>query len=142
SFGTDGQILTAAAPSAALMLPDGRFLITSRVSVQTSKTDKLYLSRYNADGTLDKSFAAGKGTLLLSKTAVAGGGESLQVTAAGKIVVALNEYHGPLVVQERNADGGSDASFGPDGSGQILLTGTAGATDVFADGEFIDGLNA
>ncbi len=117
---------------ALVVQPDGKILVGGGFT-DYNGTTRNRVTRLNADGTLDASFApTGTG---LNSTVLA-----LSVQADGKILVggAFTDYNGTTRnrVTRLNADGTLDASFAPTGTG---LNNTVVALSVQADGKILVG---
>jgi uncharacterized delta-60 repeat protein len=137
SFGGSGQV-TASVGSAregagdVIVQPDGKVVVAGWTGGSSSN---FALVRYNADGSLDKSFG-NKGVV---KTNIQGQdyGWVMALQADGKIVVAGTSA-GDLAVVRYNTDGSLDTSFGTGGKvtrhfSAPLAVGTEGGIDLAID---------
>lgn len=106
---------------------DGKILIAG-VTFPSKGGSGIALVRYNADGSLDKSFDGDGIATLFLPAPVSGFSESTEVaidSATGKIVVATRMADGAsIVVAHFNTNGSLDKSFG-NGVGYVFLYGTA-----------------
>jgi uncharacterized delta-60 repeat protein len=124
------------------LLPGGKFLLAGSVG----GFQGMALARFNADGTLDPSFAPGGddgdgvATVRFRPGLGVGGAGAMAVQPDGKIVLggstALGIEHYEIAAARFSADGHLDPSFGPDGTGvlvtPVLRRGTTGIPFVFA----------
>lgn len=140
SFGTGGIVTFAPHTynlgEDILIQPDGKILVLGYSQQDTSYS--FFLSRYNADGTLDGAFGDG-GVVYGPSQATA---ESLALQRDGKILVAGHSYEGTnniTSVTRYHADGKIDAAFGSEGS--VLTHPTSNQSNVKiavqADGKIV-----
>jgi uncharacterized delta-60 repeat protein len=79
------------APRGAVLLSDGKIVVAGTCSyAQAGFRQGVCLAKYNANGSLDLSFAGGSGKLTLTPTANREGGRGLAVQRDGQLVVAGN----------------------------------------------------
>jgi len=130
SFGTGGKVTTQLAfpldfggPTAtwmdlaldvsALDPNAGKIVVTTRVSTTTGISDVVV--RYNANGSLDRSFAAGAGYETFSNLKSI---PSVAIQSDGRIILAGNHYGvlgWPMELDRLNPDGSFDKTFGSGG---------------------------
>jgi uncharacterized delta-60 repeat protein len=125
SFGRDGRVLTnfgarsAADASAVALQPDGK--IVAAGTVLTGGQSDFALARYNADGTLDRSF--GSAGRVVTEVGEVDHAYGVVVQPDGKVVIAGSAAagtdpesgRGDLTLLRYTADGKLDASFGTAG---------------------------
>lgn len=125
SFGRGGRVLTSfgarsdADASAVALQPGGK--IVAAGTVLTGGQPDFALARYNADGTLDRSF--GSGGRVVTKVGDEDHGFGVVVQPDGKVVIAGSAAagtdpesgRGDLTLLRYAADGKLDASFGTGG---------------------------
>ncbi len=106
-FGADGMVTTNLDSyyygNSVAIQSDGKIVMAGRVYIDVA------LIRYNADGSLDPSFA-GDG-IVTTNLGARGYGNSVAIQSDGKIVVAGTSNENLYVVRY-NADGSLDTSFG------------------------------
>jgi uncharacterized delta-60 repeat protein len=126
TFGQDGVVtvplpLILGAIDDLLIQPDGKFLIAT-TSYAAANEFAIYISRYNADGSLDMAFNHGLPVSTPETPDGWGDLTDLAVGSDGKIVAtATVNYLGVQsygVVARYNPDGSLDTSFG--GTGQVV----------------------
>ncbi|MGL6111744.1 MAG: DUF4347 domain-containing protein, partial [Rubrivivax sp.] len=103
-----------------LVQPDGKLLMVGEV---WSESGRFVLARYNADGSLDKSFGAGQGFTVLEIDSGQHVARGLSLQPDGKIVVAVQYWESgePRAALLRySVDGLLDTTFGADGKGYVL----------------------
>jgi uncharacterized delta-60 repeat protein len=132
TFGTKGMVLTAVAGSPAInalvIQPDGKLLVAGWTNIGGySWSDVAVLARYNANGTLDRSFGQG-GVVTAALGAVGTDFWAVALQSDGRIVAGGEEYpaasNNSLVAVARfNPNGSLDTSFG---SGGQVTTSIAG----------------
>jgi uncharacterized delta-60 repeat protein len=136
-FGTGGRVVFdfgGAADTAvgAVLLPDGKLLITGYSVGNSTTSGTIDFVKYNTDGTLDSSFGSGgslfyfRGTVNTTPFV-----RNLVLLPDGRIVVLGSDFAARF-----NADGSVDTSFGVSG----FATGGADRFVLQPDGKFI--LNA
>lgn len=118
SFGTNGKVVTQIGnydgARDILLQPDGKIVITGGTN---NPSPKMYLARYDSNGTLDATFGIG-GKVIGSFVNTHTSNTSL-LLEDGKILVGGYENIGGIadfVLYRFNADGSLDASFGTNGS--------------------------
>src|SRR5262249_32892737 len=94
----------------------------NKVVVTGQSNGKLFVGRYNPDGTLDATFGAGGKAYAGVNTAVANLGMALAIQGDGKYVVAGQDvtssgwnYSSDFLLARFNADGTLDRTFDKDG---------------------------
>jgi uncharacterized delta-60 repeat protein len=133
TFGTGGIVTTSVGSGDAYaralgIQSDGRIVVAG-YSYNGSNYD-FALMRYNADGSLDKTFGAGG----IVTTAVGSGDDyarALGIQSDGRIVVVGYSYNGSkndFALARYNADGSLDATFGTGG----IVTTSVGRTADYA----------
>ena len=132
SFGGTGKVRTSIAnfrlaAFAVAIQTDGKIVIAGGAY---GTTNKIFLARYNAEGTLDNTFN-GIGTLTLSiGTFSVDEADALAIRPDGKIVVAgtsMNETLKDFAVLRFNANGSLDTTFGGTG---FVITDVAQKDDI------------
>ncbi|HUR40602.1 MAG TPA: hypothetical protein VM240_05480 [Verrucomicrobiae bacterium] len=112
---------------------DGKILVTGS-SVDAAPAFRMTVWRYNANGTLDTTFAQ-NGVLIGSSGY--GNGNSIKLDASGKIVVAGNtvdtDNFSVMGVWRFNADGSPDATFGTNGRFTYTAGGNANVEAIAFD---------
>jgi uncharacterized delta-60 repeat protein len=101
----------------------GKIVVTTRVSATTGLADVVV--RYNANGSLDKSFAAGAGYETLSNLTNI---PSVAIQSDGRIILAGINNHAlgwPMELDRLNPDGSFDNTFGS--GGIVVVTPPANA---------------
>jgi len=108
---------------------DGKFLIAGILNILI--TDKVFVYRYNPDGTLDTDFSSdGKLELAFGSEFDYAAISSILVQSDGKIVVSGVNFSGlsglswHLVVIRINSDGTIDTTFGNNGEKRVALAST------------------
>lgn len=124
SFGTQGAVVSSLPQPGEflrdiLLQPDGKILA---VGEATSGLHPL-IARYNADGTLDSSYAT-NGVAKVSFAGLVGGGRSAALTADGKLVVGGNAG-ASIALLRLDATGKPDSTFGKNGVAVTDLSSTA-----------------
>lgn len=139
-FGNNGKIISELAPygtygSKLLLLPDGKFLITSLKFYQGDPDYYIGIERYTADGLVDTSFGT-DGQAASSW----GGGQNIPASMAllpdGRFVVAgtyIQNGNSKLALAQFNANGTLDTSFSADGK---VITNFGAGTYAFGYGVF------
>ena len=134
SFGTNGIAITPITPtgvttsdatgSNVLVQPNGAIVEVGTATGPNGSSD-FVVARYNANGTLDTSFASGVGTALVAVGAFPRGDSVAlqpngQIVAAGLVATTLNQYGKPattgFATVRLNADGSLDTTFGTSGA--------------------------
>ncbi|MCE5269422.1 MAG: hypothetical protein LLG00_16215 [Planctomycetaceae bacterium] len=132
-FGTDGLVRGPALTSTPLLSvvsqPDGKTLVCGVVANGCNWYTP-FLTRFNADGTIDTSFGNG-GTVSLAALGLYLRKASVAVGADGKIVVLGQNSENvaadqSAVLLRLNADGSTDTSFGL--NGHVVTGGLVGST--------------
>jgi uncharacterized delta-60 repeat protein len=138
TFGSGGQVIdpfpigsySPTHVSGVVVQPDGKFLVAT-----TSGLGPAYLTRFNANGSLDNSFGF-QGETILSQLPGLPPGSYPSVSIAGlvaqpdgKVLLSVNAA-GSLDIVRFNKDGSLDGNFGSNHTGGIVTTfsGTAGYT--------------
>jgi uncharacterized delta-60 repeat protein len=152
TFGADGTVTAALDPggdgvSAIALQPDGKIVAAGSV-VHDNWPVAIVLARFNADGSLDQSFASG-GIVITTFGDPTAEGNDVVLQADGKIVVVGVSGAGPyselndFALVRYNADGSLDQGFGNGGKVKthfpgVFNTGSA-ATSVVqqADGKLV-----
>lgn len=95
--------------------PRGEIFVTEEASVcgDAGCKERVYLKRYRADGSLDRSFGGGRVSVGQAATYAA-----LTVDAAGRPLLAF-DHEGAFTVRRFRSDGDRDTSFGDSGSVRI-----------------------
>jgi len=113
--------------------PDGKVILVGSTDPRANGNTDFLVARFNADGSLDKSFGLGG----VARTDVSGGGADVAygviVGANGKITVVGSTVEGfetEIGVVRYNPNGSLDTTFSGDG---IRSTGYAGREDVAYD---------
>jgi uncharacterized delta-60 repeat protein len=124
SFGTKGKVLTAVAGSPAInalvIQPDGKLLVAGWTNIGGyTWSDVAVLARYNANGTLDRSFGQG-GVVTAALGAVGTDFWAVALQSDGRIVAGGDEYpaastNSLFAVARFNPNGSLDTSFGSGG---------------------------
>ena len=129
TFGTDGKVLsdfdhsTDIANGVAIQT-DGKLVVVGTTYQDNDfSTQDFAITRYNPDGTLDKTFGAG-GKVQTNFPGLAAVASSVAIQPDGKIVVAggafpLFTFLGNFELVRYNSDGSLDSSFG---NGGIVTT--------------------
>ncbi len=150
SFGAGGIALYQVSgatliPDSVLVQPDDRIVVTG--NVRTSTNCGVFASRYNADGTIDTTFAGGLVTTMLSSGVCNAPPARAALQPDGKIVIAATRDPGgatDFALLRYTASGALDTTFGSGGlviynyvmydqsrdvviqpDGRILLSGTS-----------------
>ena len=141
TFGNNGRVLTLlpapATGRAAALLPFGKFVVAGEMRRDGSNNDDFLVIRYNADGSLDRSFD-GDGivtTPIGTQTAV---GYAVATQPDGKIIiagVAVTNFNGSsgdvdFGLVRYNTDGSLDGTFGNGGKVITNLDGNDQANAV------------
>ncbi|MCA1539953.1 VCBS repeat-containing protein [Bradyrhizobium sp. NBAIM32] len=121
SFGGDGTVTTDFGGTndvgqSVAVQADGKIVVAG-IS-QTGPNADIAVVRYNADGSLDTSFA-GDGTVRTSVVAGSDVGSSVTIQPDGKILVAGNSFNGSntdFTLVRYNTDGSLDTTFGIGGT--------------------------
>jgi uncharacterized delta-60 repeat protein len=150
SFDSDGWATPTvprltSGPSSLEVLPDGKLLLGSGVSVSFNRTGGFVLARLNADGTPDLTFGDGGavftpigGTSVITSIVVQPDGKIVAAGATGQRLVPPTQ----LTVARYNPNGSLDPTFG---AGGIVLTdagqlqGYYTAVALLADGSVLVG---
>ena len=124
SFGRGGKVLTdfgarsSASANAVAIQPDGKIVVAGDRSELT-----FALARYNADGTLDRSF--GKGGRVVTKVGDGNYASALVVQPDGKLVAAGAAGRTVIALVRYSPDGKLDPSFGDGGT--VVTTAARGS---------------
>lgn len=121
-FGNNGKIISELAPygtygSKLLLLPDGKFLITSLKFYQGDPDYYIGIERYTAEGLIDTSFGAA-GQAVTSWGAGQNISASMALLPDGRFVIAgtyIQNGNSKLALAQFNANGSLDTSFSADG---------------------------
>jgi uncharacterized delta-60 repeat protein len=123
-----------AEPYAVAIQPDGKIVVVGRARVNTALTyahDEFAIVRYNANGTLDKSFDGdGKKTIRIEDDSIA---YAVAIQPDGKIIVAGSDYNGGIIASVNNdfaavrlnSNGALDPTFGSLGKARITMGATS-----------------
>src|SRR4051812_35977038 len=122
AYGTGGTRYQAIAPNAAvahdaLLQEDGKVVVVGDLNPDTPATGQAAIARFNADGTLDETFAGGAALANVIDGWTSGRGLARQST--GKYVIAATARtmtSGVLAAVRFNADGTRDNSFASGGT--------------------------
>jgi uncharacterized delta-60 repeat protein len=128
SFGEAGKIVTpfdadyAIAVKVALQ-PDGKIVVVGTTfSIGTLGSEDGLIVRYNANGSLDRTFGSGHGFTVVDVPGADAAVFDVDIEADGKLFAlgfATTTYDGPessrLLLMRLNADGSFDASYGERG---------------------------
>ena len=129
AFGNAGKVIGTHWADAVAVQSDGRIVTMTNRSFFLVNTDPPLLTRFNADGSIDASFApalscAGNGVMHLAQR--------------DRLVVAATPPFSPndagICVEVRNADGTPDATFGVQGVARVGVGSNAFVRDLFIDG--------
>ncbi|MGE9743212.1 delta-60 repeat domain-containing protein [Bdellovibrio bacteriovorus] len=134
SFGSDGTTLTYPQIWEFASFRKTHFLADGKILAAGDVNGNFLLARFNANGSLDTTFASGAGFVLTSFAA--GTTEavySMLVQLDGKITL-IGTYNNNIALAQYNEDGSLDAGFGTGGT--VLLD--LGSTDVAYDGRLLD----
>jgi uncharacterized delta-60 repeat protein len=120
-FGKDGIVTTGFGSGsdwgqAVAAQSDGKVVVAG-FSITRSGTTPIAVSRYNADGSLDKTFGK-KGRVITALHPVANAIQGVALQADGKIVLAgaiWNLGFFDFALMRLNADGSPDSTFGTNG---------------------------
>lgn len=123
SFSADGKTTTSLGTSIAhaygmALQSDGKIVVAGYTTLGATDSD-FALVRYNADGTLDKSFS-GDGKVTASVGALHDVARSVAIQSDGKILVAgyayLSDHDSDFTLLRFNSDGSPDTGFGVSGT--------------------------
>jgi uncharacterized delta-60 repeat protein len=109
----------------AVVQPDGKFLIASGLSGNTSH---IGLMRFDVAGNLDQTF--GSNGEVAFPTGVVG---SVALQSDGKILAAAAESPNAIRIYRLNADGSADLTYGTNGSTTVAMAATATPEDLVVD---------
>lgn len=126
AFGTNGKLIIAIPTNTNFalayhfdILPDGKLLLIGRTTNQNNASRKVFLSRINADGTLDTSFGT-SGVLLPEFNQLDNFVYQFALQPDGKIVFPTSNSSGGVTqsstVVRLNPNGTLDTSFGTNGT--------------------------
>lgn len=147
SFGDDGLVVHDLSIGRfeqvydVVVQPDGRIvvLVGTLYGVQ-SDSFAFGLARYNADGTLDRSFGSAQpGLVIIDPTAETDSGHALVLQPDGKYVVVGGTNVGGnwnYLVARYTASGAADSTFGVGG---VIITDLGGSDSAYAVGIQADG---
>ena len=117
---------------------DGKLVVVGHVGAVSTSNSKIALTRFNADGSLDSSF--GVGGVVVKPHAWSKGQRGLGVVIqpSGDIVVAgsassTTQSSGLLV--QYDSTGAIDLSFGPNGTGEVILGPFGEARNITLDSQ-------
>jgi uncharacterized delta-60 repeat protein len=120
--------------------PDGKMVVVGRIGGYPLY--RLLLVRYNADGSLDKSFGTGGSTILSSSAGTAGSDVAIQpdgkIAVAGMINQSFQTVMFQLMVARFNADGSRDSGFANNGI-YVANASPANALAIQPDGKIVAG---
>ncbi len=120
SFGNSGKVLSPffSVCSAIALQPDGK-IIAAGDGVDLLDKQRIFLSRFNTDGSLDLSFGDSGRVLTGNEVnAIRDYAKSVAIQPDGKIVAAgsiVTQYYTDIVVVRYNPDGSLDKDFGTNG---------------------------
>ncbi|MDB5319266.1 MAG: hypothetical protein JWN40_897, partial [Phycisphaerales bacterium] len=144
TFGSGGSIMALSNPIALAVTTHGRFVVVSRTGAGSYNAQ---IQRYNADGSLDLSFAS-RGTFSLPGVSVSSP-NSLLIQASGAILLAgvkggtnyPTNPSLPWAVYRITSQGLLDQTFGQNGMATINVGGSGidapFAIDVVPDGQIV-----
>jgi uncharacterized delta-60 repeat protein len=126
TFGTGGTVLTQFmehVPSAAngvVVQPDGKVVVVGEVGGPTIPGIGFVVTRYNADGSPDKSFGPNHNGRVITPFANPAGASAVALQRDGKILVAgatgvVPPNSGSFALARYNTDGSLDKTFGSGG---------------------------
>ncbi|MFP6671236.1 MAG: Ig-like domain-containing protein [Pirellulaceae bacterium] len=125
-----------------IIQPDGKIVVVGATAIETSDS-QLVVARYNADGTLDDSFASsGLYTFDWDNNDTNDHAYAVGLQPNGKIVVTGNSDNPQnILVLQLDSNGQLDPLFNSDGRISLTLNDQAVATDlaVFDDGSIVLG---
>jgi uncharacterized delta-60 repeat protein len=140
SFGRGGKVRTLLGSNAvayALAIQQDGKLVAAGVAYSSGNRSNFALVRYNANGTLDRSFGRG-GKVMTSMGGVGWGASALAIQQDGKLVAAGSSGHRFALVRY-NANGTLDRSFGR--GGKVMTSvgagGRASALAIQQDGKLV-----
>lgn len=130
SFGTNGMVITDvngqnADIKAMALQKDGKIVLTGQITDNAYDNGPILVIRYNADGTLDKTF--GKGTGYVAGKDVGYTNRAILIQPDGKILCggSASEFSDYLFSLFRYLpDGTPDAAFGANGKVQTFFSET------------------
>jgi uncharacterized delta-60 repeat protein len=132
TFGLNGKVTTNFggffSANAVAIQSDGRIIVAGGAGLDVASSD-FTLARYNADGSLDKSFGAAAGIVTTDFSGSADDATAIAVQQDGKIVVAgMASSPGSMPVNQfalarYNPNGSLDAGFGTGGKVTIGFEG-------------------
>ncbi|BEV69598.1 hypothetical protein Bb109J_c3018 [Bdellovibrio bacteriovorus] len=133
SFGSSGTTLHYPMTNEFASIDQVHVLANGKILAAGDVEGSFLLARYNANGSLDTTFAAGAGFILTSLTAgTTENVSSMLVQPDGKIVLIGSENNN-VAVARYNSDGSLDTSFGT--AGTLLLD--LGDVDRAHDGRYL-----
>jgi uncharacterized delta-60 repeat protein len=145
SFGRGGKVVTRfggsssqAFPLAMAIQPNGRIVVAGGAFTSFESPEKFALARYNADGTLDRSFG-NRGRVVTKVGAFGKSAVALVVQPDGRLVVtgpALIERGWGIALVRYTPDGKLDPSFGRRGIA-FHAAGTVSALAIQGDGKLV-----
>ena len=146
TFGTQGKVVTdlskgADIVSGVALQADGKIVVSGSTN-GFAGGDNFFVARYNANGSTDTSFGAGKG-YVITDFGGSDGSSELAIQSDGKIVLVGHASGGSLgdlnqfAIARYNTNGSLDPTFGS--GGKVLTAFNDGAFDVLvqADGRIV-----
>ena len=135
SFDGDGKLVSVHLdyPSALVIQPDGKFILagTHNTHGGLNILDKIFVARFNSDGTLDTSFNGDGAIFIDVPPQNLSVGNAVALAPNGKIVVVgsvedIGGYSGSMVAVRLNPNGSLDTTFDGDGIVVTDFGGTQG----------------
>jgi uncharacterized delta-60 repeat protein len=127
TYGTAGKVTAnlvgGSIPGRAVLLPDGKLLLVGSILNSVGPSYQGLVQRYNADGTLDMTFATG-GQAIVDFPGMGEELRSLNVEADGRFYatgiasdqsIPTPDYEQDFLTVHFNADGSVDTAFGTNG---------------------------
>ncbi|MGI6415525.1 MAG: SdrD B-like domain-containing protein [Thermoguttaceae bacterium] len=130
SFGTGGGL-----PHAVALQADGKIVVAGEAKGGTTIYEDIALARYNANGSLDTSFAQG-GKLRMEFDTGHASAYDLLVLPDGKLLIIGVGPLGVFLMSRFNSDGSFDTTFGTGGTLTIPYT-IAGSALYYTDAELM-----
>lgn len=116
-----------------VLLPDGKIVVLSNGINFLTGGATIAMSRYNANGTIDTTFA-GDGRAEISIAAALNSVTTLEMLPDGKFLLAGTDETNAFTFARLNADGAPDATFGVAGVKTLDLKGAFSGVIVNGDG--------
>jgi uncharacterized delta-60 repeat protein len=122
NFGTGGYGWGALYPQAGTA-NDGKIVQAGMLlNATTGQTDRIFVARYNPNGSLDGTFGSGGETTTAIAGASLGG---VVVTGSGQVVALSQDSAGDVVLVRYNTDGSLDNTFGQ--GGEVITPAPGGS---------------